>query len=228
MGALIRAPFAAILASIRRNSAAIAGAPMLDTLSADEFARLVYLLLLAVVLAAYALVATRGRIAALVRHTILWALLFTGMSAAWSLWETMSPRMIGMQTADHRALEVRRSRDGHFHLTLEIQGSPGARPVPVHFILDTGATEMVLTRADAARLGFDPGALAFTGIARTANGTTRTAPVRLAQVRLGQATQTNVRALVNEGELHVSLLGMTYLSRFSRLEIAGDRLRIEY
>ena len=201
---------------------------MLDTLSADELARLVYLLLLAMVLASYALVASRGRIATLVRHTILWALLFTGAAAAWNLWETMTPRMIGMQTADHRALDVRRSRDGHFHLTLEIQGSPASAPVPVHFILDTGATDMVLTRADAARLGYDLGALAFAGTARTANGTTRTAQVRLTQVRLGQTTQTNVRALVNEGDLHVSLLGMTYLSRFSRLEIAGDRLRIEY
>lgn len=201
---------------------------MLDTLSADEFARLVYLLLLAMVLASYALVASHGRIGTLVRHTILWALLFTGVAAAWSLWESMTPRMIGMQTADHRALEVGRSRDGHFHLTLQIRSTPEAAPVPVHFILDTGATEMVLTRADAARLGFDLGALAFTGTARTANGTTRTAQVRLAQVQLGQATQTNVRALVNEGDLHVSLLGMTYLSRFSRLEIAGDRLRIEY
>jgi aspartyl protease family protein len=201
---------------------------MLDTLTSDELARLVYLILLGVVLSAYALIATRGRIATLVRHTILWALLFTGTAAAWSLWDTMTPRMIGMQTADARAIEVRRSRDGHFHLTLDLQTTPEAAPVPVHFILDTGATDMVLMRSDAERLGFDLGAMAFTGTARTANGTTRTAPIRLASVRLGEATQTNVRALINEGDLHVSLLGMTYLSRFSRLEIAGDRLRIEY
>jgi aspartyl protease family protein len=201
---------------------------MLDTFSSDEMARLVYLVLLGVVLSSYALVATRGRIGTLLRHSVLWALLFTGVAAAWSLWETMTPRMIGVQSADHRAFEVRRGRDGHFHLTLEIEAANGAPAVPVHFILDTGATEMVLTRADAARLGFGEDRLSFTGIARTANGTTRTAPVRLAVVRLGQATQTQVRALVNEGELHVSLLGMTYLSRFSRLEIAGDRLRIEY
>lgn len=201
---------------------------MLDTLTSDELARLVYLVVLGMVLSSYALIATRGRIATLLRHSILWALLFTGIAAAWSLWETMTPRMIGLQTADHRAFEVRRGRDGHFHLTLEIEGRAGAPVVPVQFILDTGATELVLTRADAARLGFDPDTLAFTGIARTANGTTRTAPVRLAQVRLGQTVQNDVRALVNAGELHVSLLGMTYLSRFSRLEIAGDRLRIEY
>jgi aspartyl protease family protein len=201
---------------------------MLDTLSSDELARVVYLVLLGAVLSSYALIATRGRIGTLLRHSILWALLFTGVSAAWGIWETMTPRMIGMQTADHRALDVRRGRDGHFHLTLDIRGPQGGAPVAVHFILDTGATDMVLRREDAARLGYGPEDLAFLGTARTANGITRTAQVRLEEVRLGQTTQRNVRALVNEGELHVSLLGMTYLSRFSRIEIAGDRLRIEY
>lgn len=201
---------------------------MLDMLTSDELARLVYLVLLGAVLSSYALVATRGRIGTLVRHSILWALLFTGVAAAWGIWETMTPRMIGLQTADHRALEVRRGHDGHFHLALDIRGPEGGPTVPVHFILDTGATDMVLRREDAARLGFDLDTLPFLGTARTANGITRTAQVRLDQVQMGQTAQRNVRALVNEGELHVSLLGMTYLSRFSRIEIAGDRLRIEY
>lgn len=201
---------------------------MLDQLSSDEAARIVYLALLSMILAAYALVATRGRILTLVRHALLWALLFTGVAAAYSLWETMGPRMIGIQQADARALEVRRGPDGHFHLTLAIAASAGAVPMPVRFILDTGATDMVLTREDAARLGLRPSDLAFTGTARTANGTTSTAAVRLDRVVLGEATRRNVRALVNGGDLHVSLLGMTFLSRFSRIEIAGDRLRIEY
>lgn len=201
---------------------------MLEQLSSDEIARLVYLVLLGVVLAAYALVATRGRIVTMLRHALLWALLFTGAAAAYGLWDTMAPRMIGVQQADGRALEVRRGRDGHFHLTLAIAADETSAPIPVRFILDTGATDMVLTLDDAARLGFRRGDLAFVGTARTANGITRTAQVRLDRVVMGQTVQTRVRALVNEGDLHVSLLGMTFLSRFSRIEIAGDRLRIEY
>lgn len=201
----------------------------MDSLSNDEIARIVYLVLLGMVLGSYALLATRGRIGTLMRHTILWALLFTGAMAAYGIWETMSPRMMGVQQqADGRALEVRRGRDGHFHLTLDVQGPASAPVVPVRFILDTGATDLVLTQQDAARLGYRLDELAFLGTARTANGITRTAQVRLERVRLGASEQPNVRALVNEGDLHVSLLGMGYLSRFSRLEIAGDRLRIEY
>lgn len=201
---------------------------MLDTLSPDEWSQVVYLVVLGAVLSSYALVATRGRIGTLVRHSILWALLFTGAFAAFNIWTTMTPRMIGAQTATAQAFEVRRARDGHFHLTLDIAATPGATPVPIRVILDTGASDLVLTQQDAARLGYNLADLEFLGTARTANGTTRTAQVRLDRVAMGQAVQTRVRALVNEGDLHVSLLGMAFLSRFSRLEIAGDRLRIEY
>jgi aspartyl protease family protein len=200
----------------------------MDSLSSDEIARIVYLVLLGMVLSSYALLAARGRIGMMLRHAILWALLFTGVVAAHGIWETMTPRMIGAQQSDGRAIEIRRGRDGHFHLTLDITGEAGTPAVPVRFILDTGATDMVLTREDAARLGYATADLAFLGTARTANGVTRTAQVRLDRVQLGASEQRSVRALVNEGELHVSLLGMGYLSRFSRLEIAGDRLRIEY
>lgn len=195
----------------------------------DDAARLVYLVLLGTILGAYALVAMRNDLGAMLRHAILWALLFTGVMTGYGLWESMSPRLIGVQhEAGPRAIEARRARDGHFHLTLEIAGAPGAPAVPVRFILDTGASDMVLTREDAARLGYRIADLAFLGTARTANGTTRTAQVRLEKVTLGGFEQRGVRALVNEGQLHVSLLGMGYLSRFSRLEIVGDRLRIEY
>ena len=203
---------------------------MLDGLSNDEWARLVYLVLLGGILTTYALVALRGQIATGLRHFLLWGLLFLGTMAGYGLWESMSPRLMGVQTevAGGGAIEVRRARDGHFHLTLEITGPAGGAPVPIRTILDTGATELVLTRGDAARLGFGDDDLAFTGTARTANGITRTAPVRLERVRLGNSQLTDVRALVNQGQLHVSLLGMGYLSRFSRIEIAGDRLRIEF
>lgn len=201
---------------------------MLDGLSGDELARVVYLVLLGTILGSYALVAMRGRIATGLRHAMLWALLFTGAVAAFGLWESMTPRLIGLQQADARMLEVRRGRDGHFHLSLDIAGAPGAPPAPIRFILDTGASDMVLTRQDAARLGYREGDLVYSGVARTANGTTRTAQVLLSRVMLGEAEQHNIRALVNEGDLHVSLLGMGYLSRFSRIEIVGDRLRIEY
>jgi aspartyl protease family protein len=54
-----------------------------------------------------------------------------------------------------------------------------------------------------------------------------TAPVRLGSVRFGDMLDTGVPAQVNGGELDTSLLGMAYLDRFARIEISGDRMRLQ-
>ena len=200
---------------------------MLDQLHPDQIAQLGYLGILAVVLVSYALVAMRGRIGTALRSLVLWALLITGTAAAYGLWESARFSIAATQVGDGQSITLRRGFDGHFQAVLTITGANGT-PTPIRFIVDTGATEMVLTRADAAKLGYPDSALNFLGTARTANGVTRTAQVRLPQVELEGHVSTRVRALVNEGELHSSLLGMGYLERFARIEIAGDTLRIVY
>lgn len=92
------------------------------------------------------------------------------------------------------------------------------------FVIDTGATEMVLSLEDARRVGLDTAALAYVGQARTANGVVPIAQVVLDEVALGGISDTNVRASVNGGQMDGSLLGMGYLERFSKIEIEGDRL----
>jgi aspartyl protease family protein len=52
----------------------------------------------------------------------------------------------------------------------------------------------------------------------------RTAPVRLDSIALGPIRDHDVRAVINEGDLDQSLLGMDYLQRFSSVEISGGRL----
>jgi aspartyl protease family protein len=94
-------------------------------------------------------------------------------------------------------------------------------------VVDTGATEMVLSQDDALRVGIDPDRLIYSGVAATANGTVRTARVRLNEVALGPITDRNVAVYVNEGPMQGSLLGMGYLQRYDRLEIADGRLILE-
>jgi len=201
--------------------------PALEQLTDEQIQRLVYLTVLLVVLGSYALVAMRGRVFTFLRHAILWALIFVGAAAAYGLWQSLSFSTVALQTGDGEGLVLQRSFDGQYHLTLDITGPNGA-VTPVRFIVDTGASEMVLTQQDAAKLGFEPEDLRYLGIARTANGVTRTAQVTLDRVSLEGHDARRVRALVNEGELHGSLLGMGYLERFSRIEIMRDRLRITF
>ena len=65
------------------------------------------------------------------------------------------------------------------------------------------------------------------GRAQTANGEVRTASVRINEVILGNMLDRNVPALVNSGEMDTSLLGMSYLQKFSRIEIADNTLVLE-
>ncbi len=81
------------------------------------------------------------------------------------------------------------------------------------FLADTGATEIVFSKHDARRLGFDVARLSFDGWASTANGLTRTASARIDRLQVGPFTLTDVTVTINEGDLDSPLLGMAFLRR---------------
>ncbi len=187
-----------------------------------DSAQLVYLLVLAVAIIGYMVAENRASLGRMARQAITWGLLFVGMIAGYGLWQDISanvvPRQLQVETG---AITVPRARDGHFYLTLQLDG------VPVRFVVDTGATDVVLSQDDARRVGIDPGALVYAGRAGTANGEVATALATIGTVQLEDITDRNMAVRVNGGEMDGSLLGMSYLRRFSRLEIAGDRLILQ-
>ena len=84
----------------------------------------------------------------------------------------------------------------------------------------------ILRPADARRLGLDPADLDFTRVYRTANGTVRGAPVRLDTVELGEFRFHDLSASVNEANMSESLLGISFLERFSRYEVRSGTLTL--
>ena len=68
----------------------------------------------------------------------------------------------------------------------------------------------------------------FRGIAQTANGEVRTAPVELKSVKAGALEFNRIRAWVSDGDSDTSLLGQAFLSRFHRIEIRADEMTLEY
>ena len=116
------------------------------------------------------------------------------------------------------AMVFERGTDGHFRIAALADG------VPLSFLLDTGASRVILSSADAARLGLTPPPGAFVERYRTGNGTIRAAPVVLRELRIGHIRLEDVRASVSAGDFGSSVLGMSALSRLSGVEISGDRL----
>ncbi len=99
---------------------------------------------------------------------------------------------------------------------------------PITFLVDTGASDIVLTLADARRLGFIPGNLDFSEQYQTANGEVRGAPVRLRELRIGQYSLYDLEASVNEGPMAVSLLGMSFLQQLRGYQVEDGRLILRW
>lgn len=98
--------------------------------------------------------------------------------------------------------------------------------VEVTFLVDSGASEIVLSPNDARRAGYRAGQVRFTRTATTANGTVRLAPVTLRELRIGQLSRRGLDAVVNEAPMPVSLLGMSFLHGLEGWEAKDGRLML--
>ena len=192
-------------------------------MSAMDPGQLIYLVMLLAAVVFWFVVANRNSMGKVMQHAALWGLIFLGAIAAVGLWGDIRQTVVPRQAvfSDQGRIEVPRSPDGHYYLTLDVNGHP------TRFVVDTGATSIVLLEADARAAGIDPARLNYSGTAMTANGAVRTARVVLDEIGFEEMTDRRVTAFVNEGEMAESLLGMSYLQRFDRLEISGGRLILE-
>ncbi|CAN7431725.1 TIGR02281 family clan AA aspartic protease [Phenylobacterium sp. LjRoot219] len=114
---------------------------------------------------------------------------------------------------------VMKASDGHFWAEGAV--NDGAR---VRFLVDTGATAVALTPADAERLGFDLKTLKYGYSVVTAGGRARAASVKLASITIAGARLDDVDAVVIEKGLDASLLGMSYLGRLSSFQATRQAL----
>jgi len=113
-------------------------------------------------------------------------------------------------------------RGGHFNADALVNGSR------VTFLVDTGASAVILTPDDAMRAGININTLRYSAPVSTANGKTFAAPIRISEIRIGSISVHDVRALVTKrGQLGTSLLGMTFLSQLRSFKVSGNQLVLE-
>jgi aspartyl protease family protein len=192
-------------------------------MDSENLPRLIYLLILLVAVGGWFFAESRGNLGKNVRMLMAWGLIIFGLMAGYGLWEDVRRDVIPRQTvvSDGSAIEVPRGPGGHYFLTVNVGGTP------VDFIVDTGATDVVLTMADAEEIGLDPENLPFLGSARTANGSVKTAFTTVEFMSVGPVRYDRVQVAVNGGEMRESLLGMSFLSRFDTIEFSGDTLTLK-
>ena len=125
-------------------------------------------------------------------------------------------------TGGRRSAELVAQGNGHFFADAEFNGRS------VNVMVDTGASMVALTYEDARHAGLLPRDSEFTQRANTANGIAKFAPIEIDRLSIGGVEVRNVRAAVmEEGKLETTLLGMSFLSKLSRVDMRSGRLVLE-
>lgn len=109
---------------------------------------------------------------------------------------------------------------GHFFTTATVNG------ISLRFLVDTGASVVTLSAADARRAGV-PYRNASKGLLQTANGVVSAYRVKLDTVSLGRITLHNVDGVVVDSDMMggVALLGLSFLNR-TEMRRDGDTMTL--
>jgi aspartyl protease family protein len=200
----------------------------------EQFGQALYLVPIAALLSMGIVAGNRGGLPTVLRQLAIWLVIILGLVAIYMYrydFQRFGDRVLAglmpgtaiVATTREGEQEVilSKSMSGHFETDASVNGAA------VHMLVDTGASSVVLSRADAEAVGINPANLAYTVTVITANGRTSAAPVRLSEIAIGPIVRRNVPALVaQDGQLDQSLLGMTFLSTLGSLQMQTDELRL--
>jgi len=126
-----------------------------------------------------------------------------------------------VQTGE-RELTLSESADGHFHVYGTINGTR------IPFLIDTGASDIVLDPTDARRLGIDLDNLKFDRPFGSANGIGYGAKAVVESLYVGPLAFSNVEVSINKAEMGSSLLGMAFLKRLKSYSVSGGKLILRW
>jgi len=165
------------------------------------------------------------------RHAAIWvgvvAVLALGYTFRGDLLET-ALRVRGellpayAQAAGPHTLVVGQGEGGHYYIMGAVNGAP------VRFLIDTGASDIVLDPADAARAGIDVASLDYGRLYGTANGTGHGATIAVEHLTVGPIAFAEVPVSINRAPMGASLLGMTFLQRLDAFEVRGGRMFLRW
>ena len=167
-----------------------------------------------------------------INSMILWALIFIILIVVYAFrfeLESLKNRIFAVLipsyswTNEQGQLVIARSKDGHFYLNAVTSINKKIR-----FLVDTGASDIALTKEAAVKLGINLKKLRYTKKYYTANGVSYAAPVRIKQLTIGKKTFYDLEGHVTSGGLDTPLLGMSLIEDFSNFKITKDMLILSY
>ena len=205
----------------------------------DSFARIVMGVALLIVIGSGVLASYAGNASLFLKQAATWigiGLVLIAVYAFRPELQTVAERTMGAlipgrpiemssnkpNSGDPNIIAIAADRSGQFTADALVNGTH------VRFLVDTGASAVILTPDDALRAGINVKQLKYTVPIRTANGTNHAAAAKLDEIRIGSITVRDIRTLVAKPDLlGTSLLGMTFLSKLRSFKVSGGQLVLE-
>lgn len=199
----------------------------IGTLSTDEFASLIYKIVLLLFVGSSLVVVFRQQFSKAIEAALFWGVLtvlivvgYTYRHDLRDVAERVLAELVpGRPASRGQSVEVARTRAGEFRIGALVNGAR------LPMVLDTGASSVVLSQEGAKAAGLPLEVLSYDVNVDTANGRTRAAAVTLDRVAIGEIVERSVPALIAQpGQLKSNLLGMSFLNRLQSWEVRGDKL----
>jgi aspartyl protease family protein len=214
---------ALVFALVKANPGAVRGA--------DDWSRVAYSAILLLLLASGAARLGRAGLKRHLRDIAIWVAIFAVLALGYANRDVFQDASQRLQMAfgggrpvvlDEQTLVVPRDESGHFLIIGRVNGQP------VRFLVDTGASDTVLSPDDARRLGVDTAGLTYGYPAETANGVGYAAAHTVDSLEVGPIRKTDFRVMVNRAPMSASLLGMSFLGGLESYQVRGDRLTLTW
>jgi len=193
----------------------------------NNIAHMAYLLIIVLFVGSFVVRSYSGKSKTALKHFFIWCALFSVIFVVFSYrdkFSSVKENVMGelfpskTQKGDGGEIIIHKSIGGHFYIDIEIND------VVIKFMVDTGASRVVLSKRDAFLVGINDSELNFKNMVYTANGTIMTAPVLLENIYIEGYQFKNVSGMVNGGDMKNSLLGMSFLKKLQSFTIENNRL----
>lgn len=197
----------------------------------DDKADLVYQIGVVVLVSTALLRGLQGSIGQHLKYVAIWSGIIAVLALGYAYRSELAEVPRRMQMAfnvgtpvqvGERTLAVPQGEGGHYVVDGLVNGQR------VRFMVDTGATETVLSQDDARRLGIPVDTLNYGYEVETANGKGYSAAYDATSLEIGSIKLEGFRVMVNKAPMNGSLLGMSFLKRLDAFEFRDRQMILKW
>lgn len=203
----------------------------LDNLSPSELPQALYLVLLLITLVSSVVFRSHLKASQLIKQAVAWVvialvaiIIYSYRYDFYDLENRITTEIFPSKATkiSDNQIAINIANDGHFYIDVLVNQTP------IRFMIDTGASDIVLSVRDTRKSGVNLNNLSMVRQYQTANGMISGAITTVDKMEVSGLVLSDVTVSINDSNMGTSLLGMSFLNRFKKYEFYQDRLVLTY